>query len=78
MVDLASRRVLWSEQLYALHEVPLGSPPSMKDALASCAPEFQAIANKTMNASIRDGTPFDTELQITATDAACDPGDIGA
>ncbi|MFO0735357.1 MAG: response regulator [Labilithrix sp.] len=67
-VDLASRRVLWSEQLYALHEVPLGSPPSMKDALASCAPEFQAIANKTMNACIRDGTPFDTELQIiTAT-----------
>ena len=63
-VDLRSRRVLWSEQLYAMHEMPVGSPPSMKDALASCAPEFRPMAEQTMNACIRDGTPFDTELQI--------------
>lgn len=63
-VDLQARRVLWSEQLYVMHEMPVGSPPSMKDALASCAPEFREMADATMNACIRDGTPFDTELQI--------------
>jgi signal transduction histidine kinase/ActR/RegA family two-component response regulator len=63
-VDLTSGRVLWSEQLFAIHEMPVGSPPSMRDALASCAPEFLPMAKATMNACIRDGTPFDTELQI--------------
>ena len=63
-VDLVSRRVLWSEQLYAMHDMPVSSAPSMKDALASCAPEFEATANATMSACINDGTPFDTELQL--------------
>lgn len=66
--ELAEKRVIWSEELYAIHEMPLGSPPSADGALVSCAPEFLLTAQKALGACIRDGTPIDTELQIvTAT-----------
>jgi signal transduction histidine kinase/CheY-like chemotaxis protein len=67
-LELPDRKVSWSEQLYAMHEMPIGAPPTAALALASCAPEFLDTAKRATEACIRDGTPFDTEIQIvTAT-----------
>ena len=66
--ELPDRKVSWSEQLYTMHEMPLGTPPTAAGALVSCAPEFLDTAKRLTEACIRDGTPFDTEIQIvTAT-----------
>jgi signal transduction histidine kinase/CheY-like chemotaxis protein len=67
-LELPDRKVSWSEQLYAMHELPRGTPPTVAHALESCAPEYLDAATRAIAACIRDGTPFDTELQIvTAT-----------
>ena len=67
-LEVRNGEVSWSEQLYTMHEMALGTPPTAARALASCAPEFLDTAKRVTEACIRDGTPFDTEIQIvTAT-----------
>ncbi|ADZ71476.1 putative bifunctional diguanylate cyclase/phosphodiesterase [Polymorphum gilvum] len=39
-VDLDSREVTWSEQVFALHDLPVGTPPSLDEALG-CFPDHE-------------------------------------
>jgi two-component system cell cycle sensor histidine kinase/response regulator CckA len=68
-VSLPDLRVIWSDEVCAIHEVPPGTTPSVAQAMAAYAPEFREAIHEKFEACVRNGTPYDIELQIlTATD----------
>ncbi|MEJ7599499.1 MAG: PAS domain-containing protein [Kofleriaceae bacterium] len=65
---LPSRVLTWSDQVCAIHEVALGTVPTLTQALDFYAPEYRQILSDKLTACITDGSPFDLEAQIlTAT-----------
>jgi two-component system cell cycle sensor histidine kinase/response regulator CckA len=63
-VELPDFRVSWSDEVCAMHEVPLGTVPSLDQALAFYAPEFRAIISSKVQECVAKGTPYDLELQL--------------
>ena len=63
-VALPSLEVTWSDALCVIHEVPPGYSPSFEDAVAFYAPEDRDGVTEAFAACVRDGTPFDLELQV--------------
>jgi len=67
-VELPSLQVTWSDELRVIHEVQPGYTPSLEDSLAFYTPQDRDLVAKAYSACVREGTPFDLELQIgTAT-----------
>ena len=64
MVDLAEERLVWSEQLAALHGAEPGFVPTLQDAFGFYAPEWRAKIEALFAACAKDGLPFDEEMQI--------------
>ena len=63
-VELPSLQVTWSEELCIIHDMPPGYSPSFDDAAAFYVPEHRATFADAFSACVRDGRPFDLELQI--------------
>jgi two-component system cell cycle sensor histidine kinase/response regulator CckA len=63
-VKLPEKSVIWSEQVCAIHEVPAGTVPTLEEALAFYAPEYRETLIRAVEASAREGKPFDIEAQI--------------
>ena len=64
MLDLSADRMLWSDEVCKIHEMPVGSKPLLQDVLQYYAPEWQEKIAVVFRRCIRDGTPFDEELEI--------------
>jgi len=64
--DLATRGVVWSEEVRALHEVPLDYVPTAESSIAFYIPEHRELVRAAVSACAREGTPFDRELQIVS------------
>ncbi|MEO7007913.1 MAG: PAS domain S-box protein, partial [Caldimonas sp.] len=62
--DLKERVFAYSDELCALHDLPAGSPVSLKQALDFYAPESRAAMRAAVNACAVDGTPYDLELEL--------------
>ncbi len=63
-IDLNKPRVVWSDELKAIYELPVEAEPSLEDALLAYAPEFRDLVRERIEACARDGTPFDFEAQL--------------
>lgn len=63
-VDLATDRVLWSDEVAAIHEMPPGIYPSVEERISFYAPEHQAKIRELFTACATEGIPYDVELQI--------------
>src|SRR5262249_44334720 len=63
-VDLAQRRIVWSDEVCTIHEVPPNSAPTFEEALAFYAPEWRDIVWARFDACVRNGTPIDFEAEI--------------
>jgi len=63
-IDLHSRRVSWSDEVCAIHGVPPGTLVSVEDAIAFYAPQWRQHITQAFDACVRDGTPYDEEMQI--------------
>jgi len=63
-VDLSGTRVVFSDQVCAIHEVPPGFAPAVGEAIHFYAPEFREAITGAFEACARDGAPFDLELQL--------------
>ena len=63
-VDLAAGRVLWSDEVGAIHETPPGFSPSLAEGISFYAPEWKERISSVFGACARDGTPYDEEMQI--------------
>ena len=61
-LDLATMRVDWTEQVYRIHELEIGTMPSFEDAIDFYAPEAQPLIREAIETAARDGTSYDLEL----------------
>jgi len=65
--EVGHPRVLWSEEVCAIHEVRSGFAPTPEQAVAFFAPEYQESMRAVLRACAFNGTSFDVEAQaITA------------
>jgi diguanylate cyclase (GGDEF)-like protein/PAS domain S-box-containing protein len=66
--ESATGRLVWSDEVCKIHEVPTGTCPTTDEAFIYYAPEWRQIIRNRFDACLRDGVPYDEELQIvTAT-----------
>jgi diguanylate cyclase (GGDEF)-like protein/PAS domain S-box-containing protein len=63
-VNIGADRVHWSDEVCAIHEMPPGTSPSFAEGLRFYAPEWRERIREVLDACMRDGTPFDEEMQI--------------
>ncbi|MDB5744677.1 MAG: domain S-box protein [Polaromonas sp.] len=61
---VASRELIWSDQVYALHEIERTHPVSLEDAVASYAPEARPVIGAAIQAALDHGTAWDLELPL--------------
>ena len=54
----------WSDEICAILDFPKGTVPSLPDALALYPPPSFEIISGALKSCLRDGTPFDCELEI--------------
>jgi two-component system cell cycle sensor histidine kinase/response regulator CckA len=68
-VDLGDAHVTWSDEVCAIHEVALGTSPSLEQALAFYVADARDTVRSAFEACAREAAPFDLEAQIvTAKD----------
>jgi PAS domain S-box-containing protein len=64
-VDLETRRMTWTDEVYAIHEMHAGKEaPSFEEAVALYAPEWRAAIRAAFEACVERGAPFDMEAEI--------------
>jgi PAS domain S-box-containing protein len=63
-VDLTNDTVQWSAETRVIHDVAPDFQPTMEEALAFYAPEYQTQIRTAFERCITDGKPFDEVLQF--------------
>lgn len=63
-VNLATNKVTWSDQVAAIHEMPSGYAPSVAEGINFYALEWQDRITQVFGACVREGQPYDEELEI--------------
>lgn len=67
-IELPEMRVVWSDEVCIIHEMPIGIQPTLEQGINFYAPEYLDRIKEVVGKCISDGSPFDEELQIiTAT-----------
>jgi diguanylate cyclase (GGDEF)-like protein/PAS domain S-box-containing protein len=62
--DAAEGRVMWSDEVCRIHDMPAGSTPTVDEAIDYFAPESRNRLRRLVEACLRDGTPYDEELRL--------------
>ena len=66
-IDIASKELIWTEEVYRIHEVDSTYRPIVSSGIAFYSPESRLILEKAIQRAITQGEPFSLELQfITA------------
>ncbi len=63
-VELAAQRVTWTDEVAAIHEMPPGYSPSVKEGMGFYAPEWREKITAVFGACAREGIPYDEEMEI--------------
>ncbi|GAB4248495.1 MAG: hypothetical protein Kow00129_09230 [Thermoleophilia bacterium] len=63
-VDLTENKVFWSDEVAAIHEMPVGYSPTVEKAISFYAPESRDRIAEVFKACAEEGVPYDEELQI--------------
>jgi len=63
-VDLARQRVSWSDEVALIHGMEPGYSPSVDEGISFYAPEWREKITEVFSACVRDGTPYDEEMEI--------------
>ncbi|NBC17098.1 MAG: PAS domain S-box protein [Bacteroidetes bacterium] len=63
-LDIESGRTFWSEEVYRIHELPVGTDTHVEQGINFYAPECRSVIQKAVEQAIEEGTPFDVELTI--------------
>ena len=61
---LAQGRVIWSDEVCRIHDMPAGTTPTVEEAIAYFAPESRARLQRLVEACLSEGTPYDEELRL--------------
>jgi two-component system, cell cycle sensor histidine kinase and response regulator CckA len=63
-IQLPNNELTWSDEMCRILDFPIGSVPSLAEALGLYPPASLEIITAALKACTRDGTPFDCELEI--------------
>jgi len=63
-IDLRTGSLRWTREIYTLHEVADDFEPTVEAALGFYAPESQPIIQQAVDRAIKNGEPFNLELEI--------------
>ncbi|MFT5894428.1 MAG: diguanylate cyclase (GGDEF)-like protein/PAS domain S-box-containing protein [bacterium] len=69
-LDLKTETLLWSEQTYRIHGLPLTFKPQVNTAIDFYAPEARPVIRDAVERGIRDGRGWDLELPLIRADGA--------
>ena len=64
---LDGHEVVWSEQVALIHEKQPGYSPTVEEAIQYYAPEWRDKIAAAFQICIREGTPYDEEMEIITT-----------
>jgi PAS domain S-box-containing protein len=64
IVELPEKRIIWSDEACLIHEIPIGSIPTLEQAINFYAPESRPKIQEVVESCINKGTPFNEELQL--------------
>lgn len=64
VVELSENRVVWSDEVAAIHEEPPGTSPTVEEGIRYYAPEFRERIKTVFTACAEHGIPYDEQLQI--------------
>ena len=67
-IDLVTKSVLWSTEVFRIHGVEPGEQPRFETAMAFFPPEARQIIREAIAASSQGGTGWDLDLQLTRAD----------
>ncbi|TFW33500.1 EAL domain-containing protein [Massilia horti] len=62
--EVQTGRVIWSDEVCRIHEMPDGTEPTVEEAFNFFVPESRARIRRRFDTCLRDGTPYDEELEI--------------
>ncbi|MGY0637866.1 MAG: response regulator, partial [Paraglaciecola chathamensis] len=66
-LDLNSNKVTWSDQVYHIHELPIGSEVDLEKAMEYYPEEARPVVEEAINSSIANGNRWDLQVPfITA------------
>ncbi|NRR31783.1 EAL domain-containing protein [Oxalobacteraceae bacterium] len=68
LIDTAHGRVYWSDEVCDIHGVPRGTSHALRDSIQYFGPGWVQRATDMFERCMRDGTPFDEEMQILTAD----------
>jgi PAS domain S-box-containing protein len=63
-VDLTSKELWWSEEVFRIHELPPGIPPSIEQAVNYYTPQARREIEAGLAKLIATGEPYDLELTL--------------
>ncbi len=63
-LNLATKRASWSEQVYAIHGLPVGSDTDLVDALSFYPPHARAVVADALERVVATGESFDLEVDF--------------
>lgn len=67
-LDLASMEVAWSEEVYRIHEIPVGTPIDVTKGINFYSKDFQPVISDAIQKAIQEREPYDLEcILVTAT-----------
>lgn len=64
-LNLLTNQIIWSDVVYNIHELPVGSVVDLENALNFYAPEMRATVQQAIALAIKDGTPWDIQTPFT-------------
>lgn len=65
-LDLETRKTTWTPEVYRIHDLDLGDAPDLSNALSYYTPESRPKITAAVESALRDGTPWDLELEIVS------------
>ena len=67
-VDLVTDELHWSDQVFLIHGVPIGTPVNVENAIHFYEPEDRLLVEETLARVMEDGEPFSFEATIRRQD----------
>ncbi len=67
-VDLTTMSVDWSDEVYRIHEVPIGTPLKVEEGINFYREDYRPVIEAAINKAIEDSKPWDEEcILVTQT-----------
>ncbi|MFA7279893.1 MAG: PAS domain S-box protein [Sterolibacterium sp.] len=63
-IDLASGHLTWTDETFLIHELPVGEPPTVEQAINYYLPDSRKVIEQAVTEALENGKSFDLELQI--------------